>query len=75
MKDNDPFPNLGTPPKQYDPVFFERAFQRIQDFAARQNSVGPIRVSAINISDLPTSATGLRTGDLWNDSNTVKIVP
>jgi IMP dehydrogenase/GMP reductase len=27
----------------------------------------------INMSSLPTSATGLSTGDLWNDAGTVKI--
>jgi hypothetical protein len=28
----------------------------------------------INISSLPTSSTGLATGDLWNDAGTIKIV-
>jgi len=27
------------------------------------------------IKDLPTSATGLVSGQIWNDSNTLKIVP
>ncbi len=27
----------------------------------------------VNIANLPTSAAGLATGDLWNDSNTIKI--
>lgn len=29
--------------------------------------------SPVRISGLPTSATGLSTGDLWNDSGTIKI--
>jgi hypothetical protein len=28
----------------------------------------------INMSSLPTSSTGLATGDLWNDAGTIKIV-
>jgi hypothetical protein len=28
----------------------------------------------INMSSLPTSSTGLSTGDLWNDAGTIKIV-
>ena len=29
----------------------------------------------INFANLPTSATGLTTGDLWNDAGTLKIAP
>ena len=29
----------------------------------------------INFANLPTSATGLTTGDLWNDGGTLKIAP
>ena len=27
----------------------------------------------VNLPNLPTSATGLTTGDLWNDGGTLKI--
>lgn len=29
--------------------------------------------STVNLAELPTSATGLATGDLWNDAGTVKV--
>jgi len=29
----------------------------------------------VNFANLPTSVTGLTTGDLWNDGGTVKIAP
>ena len=29
---------------------------------------------SINLKNLPTSASGLVAGDLWNDTNTIKIV-
>ena len=32
------------------------------------------RATSYNIGNLPTSITGLATGDLWNDSGTVKVV-
>jgi hypothetical protein len=35
------------------------------------NATSKVRVS---MSSLPTSSTGLSTGDLWNDGGTLKIV-
>jgi hypothetical protein len=35
---------------------------------------GKIKASSINFTGLPTSVTGLETGDVWNDSGTLKIV-
>lgn len=33
-----------------------------------------LRVETLNLSNLPTSAAGLSSGDVWNDSGTLKIV-
>jgi hypothetical protein len=35
---------------------------------------GKIKASSINFTGLPTSVTGLETGDVWNDNGTLKIV-
>lgn len=35
---------------------------------------GKIKATSINFSGLPTSASGLSSGDVWNDSGTLKIV-
>ena len=35
---------------------------------------GKIKATSINFSGLPTSTVGLSTGDVWNDSGTLKIV-
>ena len=35
---------------------------------------GELRGTKITLTDLPTSASGLETGALYNDSGTVKIV-
>jgi len=32
------------------------------------------KTGKVNFSSLPTSSSGLSSGDLWNDSGTVKIV-
>ena len=32
-----------------------------------------LKTNTVNIPNLPTSATGLVTGDLWNDGGTLKI--
>jgi len=46
-------------------------------FAAGGSSTAHMTIKSngrINMSSLPTSATGLSTGDLWNDAGTLKIV-
>jgi len=46
-------------------------------FAAGGSSTAHMTIKSngrINMSSLPTSSTGLATGDLWNDAGTIKIV-
>lgn len=74
-KDNQAPPFLGLSPKEYDPAFQDRAFRNIERFLKLVGSTGPIRVNAINITDIPTSATGLRSGDLWSSAGVIHIVP
>ncbi len=75
MKDTSAVPLLGVMPKQYSDEQVNAALRKIENYFKQLTAVGPIRVSSININALPTSATGLRAGDLWNDSGTVKVVP
>lgn len=74
MKDTVASPPLGKPPLEYDPQYFSNMIRNLELHLNQLRDVGPIRVSTINISSLPTSATGLRSGDLWNDTGTVKVV-
>lgn len=67
-------PFLGQPPEEYSAAAFSRILRNLEVYLASFREVGPVRVSRVNINDLPTSVTGLRTGDLWNDAGTVKIV-
>lgn len=74
MRDDLKEPFLGAAPREYDPLFFNLMMRKLEQHLQNQRTSGPIRVSTVNISSLPTSATGLKTGDLWNDTGTVKIV-
>ena len=73
---NDAFPqpNLGSPDKEFDARFWAKTLRSIELAFQRHSSPGAIRGSTINLSDLPTSATGLKSGDVWNDAGTLKIV-
>jgi len=66
---------LAKPPETYDQRSMGQLVRQIQDALNFVISVGPARFQTVNIEELPTSATGLRPGDLWRDgSNNVKVV-
>ena len=75
MKDNNGVPFIGVLPKNYDPIILGQMFRQLELYLKKIQEPGPVRVSTINVSSLPTSTTGLRSGDLWNDTGTVKVVP
>lgn len=75
MRDNlSPAPLMGGAPREYDPKYITQLVRAIEVKFANVLATGPARVSTLNISNLPISDTGLRPGDLWNDSDTVKVV-
>ena len=47
----------------------------LEAFIAQERNPGALRATKITLTNLPTSATGLESGSLYNDSGTVKIVP
>jgi hypothetical protein len=67
-------PNFARAPSEYDPAYFDRLIKELEHVLRRARAIGNVRAQNVNISDLPTSSVGLRSGDLWNDSNTVKVV-
>lgn len=75
MKDDIASPMLTQMPKEYDPIAVDRALRTLEIHLNNLASVGPIRVSAININNIPTSSAGLRSGDIWSDAGTLKIIP
>ena len=45
----------------------------LQTFIEQERNPGEMRGTKLTLTDLPTSATGLETGSLYNDSGTVKV--
>lgn len=45
----------------------------LEVFMEQERNPGELRGTRITLTDLPTSATGLETGALYNDAGTVKV--
>ena len=46
----------------------------IQTFIEQERNPGEMRGTKLTLTDLPTSATGLETGSLFNDGGVVNVV-
>ena len=71
---NVPPPRLPTPHETKDRAYLEDLVRALQIFILQERNPGELRATKITLTDLPTSATGLETGALYNDSGTVKVV-
>ena len=77
MANRNQVPNavLPLPPLEYDPQWANNLV-RILNFTIQQlQNPGHIRGVDIVLTNLPTSATDLPPGSVWNDAGTLKIVP
>lgn len=63
-----------TAPDEYDTVYMSQLIRMLNRTIQDINNPGPLAGNALNLSNIPTSATGLRAGDVWSDSGTLKIV-
>ena len=68
-------PRLPEPPLDYEPAYKSDLIRALETFIEQERNPGELRGTRITLTDLPTSATGLETGTLYNDSGTVKVVP
>lgn len=68
------FPFFPEPPAEYSPQYISQITRAFSIFAQQVQNPGEGRFTKVVLTDLPTSATGLEVGTLWNDSGTVKIV-
>ena len=73
MNSTWPTPNLPKPGPVYSQKDMFILVAALEQTLERLKSRGLVEAQNINISNLPTSATGLRVGDLWNDGGTVKV--
>ena len=68
-----PAPRLPEAPAEYNQQYMADLVRALETFIAQERNPGQMRGTKITLTDLPTSATGLESGALWNDSGTIKI--
>ena len=66
-------PRLPEPPIEYTQGYMADLVRSLQVFIEQERNPGEMRGTKLTLTDLPTSATGLETGALYNDSGTVKV--
>ena len=66
-------PRLPEAPEEYSDTYVQDLLRALETFIAQERNPGELRGTKITLTNLPTSATGLETGALFNDSGTVKI--
>ena len=70
-----PDPVLPLAPLEYDVQYQNLIVRQLNYYMQQHANPGSIRGTTMNLSQLPTASTGLASGDIWNDSGTLKIVP
>ena len=68
-----PAPRLPEAPQEYSQQHMQDLIRALQVFMEQERNPGELRGTKITLTDLPTSATGLETGALYNDAGTVKV--
>jgi len=66
-------PRLPEAPEEYTRSYMQDLIRTLEIFIEQERNPGDIRATRLTITDLPTSATGLETGTLYNDAGTVKV--
>jgi hypothetical protein len=70
-----PSPVLPLPPLEYDVQYMNALVRILNYYIEQQGNPGTIRGTTIALSALPTSATGLASGQVWNNANVLNIIP
>lgn len=74
-----PLANLPLPPRDYDITYMNLLLRDINSRFDQLEQAAPLRGTTLNLNlkTLPTSATGLSSGDVWVDITThiLHIVP
>jgi len=68
-----PAPRLPEAPQEYSQQHMQDLIRALEVFMEQERNPGELRGTKITLTDLPTSATGLETGALYNDAGTVKV--
>ena len=67
-------PRLPEPPVEYTQQYMADLICALELFISQERNPGELRGTKITLTALPTSASGLETGALYNDSGPVKVV-
>tara|TARA_Y100001938_G_scaffold150666_1_gene242714 strand:- start:4216 stop:4446 length:231 start_codon:yes stop_codon:yes gene_type:complete len=67
-------PQFPLAPEEYDRQYFDEMVRSLTQLVVQLQNPGELRGTKITLTDLPTSATGLEIGALYNDGGTVKVV-
>jgi hypothetical protein len=65
----------GNPPNDYDYRKFADILNRIETFSTAISSTGPIRISELYTTNLATSGTDLKDGQVWNNGGLLVVNP
>lgn len=66
-------PRLPEPPTEYTQQYMADLIRSLEVFIEQERNPGEMRGTRLTLTDLPTSATDLETGTLYNDGGTVKV--
>lgn len=69
-----PAPRLPEPPPEVSQQYLQDLVRALEVFITQERTAGEMRGTSLVLTALPTSATGLETGSLYNDSGTIKVV-
>ena len=67
-------PQFSLAPEEYDRAYFDDMVRSLTQLVIQLQNPGELRGTKSTLTDLPTSASGLESGALYNDSGTVKVV-
>ena len=70
-----PSPVLPLPPLEYDTQYMNNLIRLLNYFIEQQNNPGVMKGSTLTLTELPTSATGLASGQVWNNAGVLNITP
>ena len=66
-------PKLPIAPEGYNQEFMTDLIRALEVFIEQERNPGEMRATKITLTNLPTSATNLEVGALYNDSGVVKV--
>lgn len=72
------YKKLPDPPREYDLHQWQAIVNQLEQQIRELYNPGHVQGTTVNLTMLPTSSAGLRSGDVWVDAgagNVLKIVP